>query len=193
MRYFKMKHGQNGIKLNITVTPRSKTQHLLARVCVYSRRNSFCVDESSPESLLLHLPAISGSKSPLLPLIHSHPLGFKGSPFLILSGTLHTDSLKHSNIYATHKCYRSPNLTACHLRSCWRGSKGVLVDSFLPAAQLTLSTWAACTVCIRRQRVLEVSLVDYLPVNVQIGVRIIHVLMFSSWGEWEWQFIINVK
>lgn len=73
------------------------------------------------------------------------------------------------------------------------GLKEFLQTAFACGPMLTLNTWALYAVCIRRRRILEVSLVDYLPVNVQIGLRIIHTLMFSSWGEWEWQFIINVK
>lgn len=123
------RHCKQNVFQHSPYSPYSKKTISLC-VCVYSRRNSFCMDESFPESSLPHLPAISASKSPLLPLMHSHPLSFKGSPFLILSGTLCTDSLQHLNIYGTNKCYRSRNLTTCHLRSCWRGSNGVFPDSF---------------------------------------------------------------
>lgn len=53
---------------------------------------------------------------------------------------------------------------------------------FACGPMLKLSTWAPCAVCIRQRRILEVSLVDYLPVNVQIGLRIIHTLMFFFLG-----------
>lgn len=140
------------------------------------------MDESISESSLLHLPAISGSKSPLHPHMHAHPLSFKGFALLILSGTLRPDSLQRSNIHTTHKCRTSPNPTACHLR-------GGSPETALPQ-RLTPSTreLRACRTSVNEGNVLGLSVSE----RADWGEDNPHVDAFSSWGELERWFMINV-